>query len=286
MATTPDSSSECLVIVGVGLIGASIGLAARRGGRFGRIIGVGRQGASLHEAKRRNCVDEISTDLPEAASHADVLVVCTPVDRIAERILTAAVHCKRSTLITDAGSTKAAMIQEIEDKLPAASLFVGSHPLAGSEKKGPEHARADLFDGRLTLLTPTERTSSGAIERATRFWESLGSRVKRISPEWHDQALALTSHLPHLMAAALAGILPPELAEFTASGFRDATRLAAGDPRLWTAIFSQNSLNVAGALDRLQKQLNRFRAALENNDAEAIQELLVEAKKVRDDLGN
>lgn len=286
MATKPDPPPECLAIVGVGLIGASIGLAARRSGRFRPIIGVGRDNHSLERAKKHQCLDETTTDLLQAAARADALIMCTPVDRIADQIVRAAPHCKPGALITDAGSTKAAIVAGVESQFRGRALFVGSHPLAGSEKKGPEHARADLFDGRLTLITPTGRTSSEAIERATQFWQLLGSRVLQISPETHDQALAITSHLPHLVAAALAGILPPGLAELTASGFRDATRLAGGDPQLWTAIFAQNRQNVAGALDRLQERLARFKSALALNDSAAIEELLLEAKKVRDDLGS
>jgi prephenate dehydrogenase len=286
MATKSDSSPECLAIVGVGLIGASIGLAARRSGRFRPIIGVGRDSHSLERANKLQCVTETTTDLLQAAARADALIMCTPVDRIAEQILLAAPRCKPGALITDAGSTKAAIVARVESEMTGGALFVGSHPLAGSEKKGPEHARTDLFDGRLTLITPTARTSTAAIERATRFWESLGSRVTQISPEKHDEALAITSHLPHLVAAALAGILPRGLAELTASGFRDTTRLAGGDPQLWTAILAQNSENVAAALDRLQERLMRFKSALAAKDSAAIQELLLEAKKVRDDLGS
>src|SRR5262249_49775607 len=157
--------------------------------------------------------------------------------------------------------TKAAIVTAVERDLPDHVLFAGAHPLAGSEKRGPEHARADLFDNRLTLLTPTARTPAAALASVTAFWQSLGSRVRPISPEEHDEGVALTSHLPHLLAAALAGILPAELRGLTAAGFRDTTRIASGDPKLWAAIFAQNSLPVAGALDRLQERLTEFQAA-------------------------
>ncbi len=283
---TADSATECLVIVGVGLIGGSIGLAAKRRGQFKKIIGVGRDPSTFPRIKSLGCVDEIATDLAGAAARGDVLVICTPVDRIAEQILAVAPVCKPGSLITDAGSTKAALVAEVEKKLVGEALFVGSHPLAGSEKRGPEYAKADLFDGRLTLITPTNRTPKTAIDRATRFWESLGSRVKQVSPEFHDQALAMTSHLPHLVAVALAGMLPSELAEFTASGFRDTTRLAAGHPQLWSAIFSQNDKHISAALDRFQDRLRQFQAALATGDRGKLDQLLSEAKKVRDDLGS
>src|SRR5262249_27228852 len=146
--------------------------------------------------------------------------------------------------------------------------------LAGSEKQGAEHARANLFEGRLTLVTPTERTEPAVVERATHFWQALGSRVRTMLPQEHDEALALTSHLPHLLAAALAGALPPQLMDLAASGFRGMTRLAAGDPALWSAIFSQNAKNVATALDRLQQRLETFRSALDARDEMRLEHLL------------
>jgi prephenate dehydrogenase len=280
------AKAECLVIVGVGLIGGSIGLAARRSQRFEPTIGVGRDTVGLGRAKALGCIDELTTDLNEAASRADVMVFCTPVNRIAEQILTAAPSCRAGTLITDAGSTKAEIVAKVESTLPPQVLFAGSHPLAGSEKRGPENAKADLFDGRLTLITPTAKTPTEACQRAEAFWRGLGCRVKLISPQEHDERLALTSHLPHLAAAALAGILPRELIELTASGFRDTTRLAASDPELWTAIFRQNGRSVVQALGSFQDRLKEFESAMLADDSTTLQRLLSEAKKVRDDLGS
>src|SRR5262249_29981576 len=156
--------------------------------------------------------------------------VCTPVDQIASQVLTAARHCRAKTLLTDTGSTKAAIVAEVEKGLNRPRLFLGAHPLAGSEKRGPEHARADLFDGRLNVLTTTPQTATAAIHRAYVFWESLGCRLWSMRPDEHDRTLALTSHLPHLVASALAGLLHPGLTGMAATGFRDTTRLAAGDP--------------------------------------------------------
>jgi prephenate dehydrogenase len=275
-----------LGIVGVGLIGGSIGLAARRSGQFSRLLGTGRDRANLENAVRLGCIDEVAADLPALAEQADILVFCTPVDRIAEQILSVAAVCKPGALITDAGSTKAQLISLVEDDLPGDIEFIGSHPLAGSEKRGAEHARADLFDNRLTIVTPTPRTPADAEKRASEFWRSLGSRVMSISPAEHDQALALTSHLPHLVAAALAGLLPTEMREFTANGFRDTTRIAAGDPALWTPIFLHNHVELTDATLRLQRRLIEFSEALLAADEATLTRLLAEGKKVRDDLGS
>jgi prephenate dehydrogenase len=163
--------------------------------------------------------------------------------------------------------------------------FVGSHPLAGSEKRGPEHADADLFQGRVTVVTPTPQTDGAAVDRTVEFWRGLDSRVIVMAPDEHDRALAVTSHLPHLLASALAGILPPELRELTATGFRDTTRIAAGDPSLWTGILMQNRAALIEALGLVQDQVIEFKKALMAGDQAAIDALLARGKRSRDALG-
>jgi prephenate dehydrogenase len=277
---------QTLTIVGVGLIGGSIGLAAKRRGMADRVLGVGHQRPALEQAVDRGAVDEAFLDPAEAVRRADVVVFCTPVDQIAAQVLAAGADCSPGALLTDAGSTKAEIVGAVDGQLPAGVAFVGGHPLAGSEKRGAEHADAGLFQGRVTVLTPTARTDPAALERAAAFWRALGARVRLMSPDDHDRAVALTSHLPHLVAAALAGLLPPELHDLTASGFRDTTRVAAGDSALWTAIFVQNRGPVLDALARLEEALAQFRQALGGADADALRTLLTRAKKVRDALGS
>lgn len=277
---------ETLTIVGVGLIGGSIGLAARKRGVARRIIGAGRNRDSLARARAVGAIDECSLDLADAVRQADVAVFCTPVDKIVEQVATTVSGCRPGTLLTDAGSTKSAIVHGLERRLPAGVHFVGSHPLAGSEKRGPEHADADLFLERLTIVAQTPHTDAAALEKTRGFWQALGSRVSVMNPEEHDVALAVTSHLPHLAASALAGILPPELHSLTATGFRDTTRVASGDPALWTGIFTQNRAALLDCLRKLTERLQKFQAALDASDAAALDELLTQAKKVRDALGN
>lgn len=277
---------ETLTIVGVGLIGGSIGLAARRRGIARRIIGVGWRPESLELARRLGAIDVGHVELAPAVAEADVAVFCTPVQMIAAQVLEAAPLCRPGTLLTDAGSTKAAIVADIEATLPRHVPFVGSHPLAGSEKRGPEHADPNLFEKRLTIITPTSKTEDEAVEHIAGFWQALGSRVKLMKPDEHDAALALTSHLPHLLASVLAGSLPDGLRELTATGFRDTTRIAAGDPKLWTGIFLQNRAAVREALGRWTAHLDRFRAALDAGDEEQLGVLLTQAKGVRDALGS
>ncbi len=277
---------KILTIVGVGLIGGSIGLAAKRRKIAEWVLGSGRRQASLDQALAVGAVDEGSLDLASAVHQAEVAVFCTPVDQIAGQVLASAPGCAAGTLLTDAGSTKAEIVRSIEGRLPPGIAFVGSHPLAGSEKRGAEHADADLFQNRLAIVTQSPATDRLAVERTATFWRALGCRVRVMDPQEHDEALAITSHLPHLLAAALAGVLPPELHELTASGYRDTTRIAAGDPSLWTAIFAQNRPALLAALQRLEEQLTRFREALTVENSTAVTDLLAQAKRVRDALGN
>jgi cyclohexadieny/prephenate dehydrogenase len=275
-----------LTIVGVGLIGASLGLAARRLGFARRVVGLGRNPASLEQAARIGAIDQGCLHGSEAVAGADFVVVCTPVDLIARQVLELSKDCKPGTLFTDAGSTKSLIVKAIETGSPSNAHFVGGHPLAGSEKKGPEHADATLFRNRWTVLTPTPRTNPEALAKVREFWESLGSHVRIMTPEAHDATLALTSHLPHLVASALAGLLPASAFDLAATGFRDTTRVAAGDPALWSAIFQHNREALLASLGATERRLADFRNALESSDWNRVQDLLAQGKKVRDALGS
>jgi prephenate dehydrogenase len=272
-----------LAIVGVGLLGGSIALAARRRQLAERILGVDHPSAR-EQALRLELIDE-AVELRTAAATADLLIFCTPVDCLAAQILAAAPACRAGCLLTDVGSTKAEIVRTVESHLPPGVAFVGSHPLAGSEKNGSEHARAALFDQRLVIVTPTPRTEPASVERIAAFWRALGATVRVMDPEVHDRALALTSHLPHVVASALASVLTPDLFSLTATGFRDTTRLAASNSALWTAILSANSSAVLQAIDRYSEQLANYRAALAANDRAALEALLAQGKQNKDALG-
>lgn len=275
-----------LGIVGVGLIGGSIALAARRRGVAARVVGVDLQPETLERALGDGLLDEAHSHFADAADLADLLIFCTPVDTIADQVIEAAVSCRPGTLLTDTGSTKSAIVRAVRGRLPAGVEFLGSHPLAGSEKHGPAHSSAHLLEGRLVVVTPEPDTTDNALSQLRAFWTTLGARVQVMDADEHDRALALTSHLPHLLSSALAGILPPELYELTATGFRDTTRLAAGQPTLWSAIFRANQTYLLASLDHLEEQLRRFRDALLQNDQAALEALLQQGKQVRDDLSH
>jgi len=276
---------DSLAIVGVGLIGGSVGLAAKARAATRHIVGIGRNSDTLAQAKSLGVIDEFSTDLAAVAS-ADIVVFCSPVDHIVRQAREAATHAKPGVLFTDAGSTKANIVRDLERHLPAHVRFVGAHPLAGSEKQGAENARGNLFEERVCVITPTAKTDIAAVERVSLFWQALGCKVKPLTPEEHDLALATTSHLPHFVAALLAGQLPAKWREFTATGFRDTTRIAAGDPALWTAIARENSLALSHALDEFGMRVDKLRNAVLNSDGETLTQLLAEGKKVRDALGS
>jgi prephenate dehydrogenase len=247
---------------------------------------VGRDAKNLSRAVELGAIDSFTTDLWEGVKAAGLVVVCTPVDRIAEVILRAAPHCRPDALLTDAGSTKAGIVKAVEQGIPDGLAFVGSHPLAGSEKTGAEHARADLFEDRVAVVTPTPLTDEDACFTVVDFWTALGSQVVTMTPEDHDDALAITSHLPHAVATAVAGSTPTDLLSLTAGGFRDVTRVAGGDPELWAAIFRANRDAVLGALGKFTERLAGFRHLLETGDGAGLVRWLAEGKQVRDALGS
>ncbi len=281
-----------VVIVGVGLIGGSIGLALLRRGMAAHVVGVGHRAQSLATAERLGAVHSTSGNLENAVAGADLVVICTPVAAIADYALAAAQACGADTLITDAGSTKAQIVREVERRLCDGGRwqnnvrFVGSHPIAGDHRRGVEHARADLFERRVTVLTPTPNTSVEDREALADFWTALGSRVVEMTPDEHDRALAAISHLPHLVAAAVAAATPEEWVPLAGGGWTDTTRVAAGDPALWQQILLSNTSHVLAALERTSGCLDALRRAIEAGDADRLEQLLADAKRIRDALGS
>jgi prephenate dehydrogenase len=270
-----------VAIVGVGLIGGSIGMALRARRVAAEVIGIGRDADSLAQAVDRGAIDRATTDVREGARTADVVVVCTPVNRVAEDVRRCAEASPPEVLITDAGSSKRQIIDVVERLPRCASVFVGAHPIAGSERRGVAHASADLFDGRPCILTPTSRTPVDRLRRARQFWASVGCRILEMGPTEHDEVLAYTSHLPHALAAALAASVPVDWLPLAAGAFRDGTRVAAADTGLWTAIFRENRGPILKALDSLRERLAEFQYALMTDDEDAIRRCWDEARQRR-----
>lgn len=281
---TAASWPETVAIIGVGLIGGSIAAAVKARNAARSVIGVGRSALRMEPARSRGWLDRVTTDLAAAARDADLLIFCTPVNRIADSVHEAAKSCKPGTLITDAGSVKGLICEELSNGLPTGVEFIGSHPLAGSEKQGCEFADPQLFHGRVCVITPVATSTHAAREQLKQFWTRLGATVRELSPAAHDRALAETSHLPHVIAAALAATLSFENRPFAATGFRDTTRIASGDPELWAAILLANADEVLRSLQKHEQITERFRNALEAGDADSLKTLLTSAKSNRDAL--
>jgi prephenate dehydrogenase len=277
---------DSVAIVGVGLIGGSIGLGLRDRGLARQVVGIARREASLRVAKRMGAVTKGTLDLARGVNGAELVIICTPVARIAADARASAEVCRPGALITDVGSTKAEIVAALDGALSREVRFVGSHPLAGSEKSGPAAAAADLFVDRMVVVTPTRATREEDLATLEAFWTALGARVIRMSPEAHDRALAATSHLPHLAASALAASTPQGDLGLTASGWVDTTRVAAGDPELWQQIFMSNRANVLTALARYEKVLDSLRRCLEQGNTRKLTAILQEGKQKRDALAS
>lgn len=280
-----------VAIIGVGLIGGSIGIDLLRRGLAKEVVGIGRRPATMRTAKRVGACTSTTLDIAAGVADADLIVVCTPVGRIVEDVISAANAARPGAIITDAGSTKGSIVAAIEkaqqqNKLPAKVTFVGSHPMAGSEKSGPEAAQADLFVNRTVIVTPGESTPIGAVRTVSRLWRSLGAKIVTLTPLAHDQAVATISHLPHVVAAALAGITEDDTRRLVAGGWQDTTRIAGGDPVLWRQILLDNRTAVLASLDRYQLAIDAYRQALKRGDQVRLESLLMEAKRSRDALGS
>jgi prephenate dehydrogenase len=264
------TSFGTVTIVGVGLIGGSIGRALKARALAARVVGVGRNEARLAEAVRLGALDEATTDLAAGVAGADVVVVCTPVSQVALFVLRAAALGPSDVLVTDAGSTKRTIVEAVEEDARGRATFVAAHPIAGSERSGVGHADADLFVDRVCVLTPTDQTPTDRLERARAFWSALGCRLVETDPAAHDRTLALTSHLPHAVAAALAATVPADSLGLAAGAYRDGTRVAVSDGALWAAIFHENRACLLSAIDRFTDQLQSFRRVLEADDPAAL----------------
>ena len=265
-----------LIVIGVGLLGSSVGLAAKKRGLADTVIGIDRCRKTLDIAQQREAVDVAATELDVLSEINDSLaIICTPVRSIVgviEQITT----INEKLLISDVGSTKANICRELERRN---FRFVGAHPIAGSEKSGPQFGNADLFQNCLTVLTPTDSNRLEDVEFLQRFWEALGSRVRKLAPEQHDAILAKTSHLPHAVAAALASLLTEPEQPFCGTGFVDTTRIASGPAAVWTDIFLENRLQLLAFLEVLGDRLETLKTALQDSDAAAITRFLESAQK-------
>lgn len=270
------------VIVGVGLLGGSLGLALRERKLAEHIVGVGRSRENLEKAVAAGAIDRFDLDLSSGCEGADLVVVCTPVSHVVEKVLAAASVVATDGLITDVGSTKAA----IATQLQGCQLFCGSHPLAGSDRSGVEFAKSDLFQDRTTVVTPIASTEEFLVQATWDLWESVGSNVVQMSPAEHDSAVAVTSHLPHIVAAALAAGTADSLLPLVASGWKDTTRVAAGNVEMWLQIIDENRKPILDALSNFENSFGEWSRAIRDGDRTKLESLLTIGKRTRDSVGN
>lgn len=279
-----------VTLLGVGLLGGSLGLALKKRGLAGRVTGFVRRKASLRECLKHGVVDEATMDLEAAVQGADLLVLCTPIARMLPLLQQALPVIQRGALITDVGSVKRIVVRELEPlAAKAGAHFVGSHPMAGGEQTGPSAAKADLFQDAICVITPTRRTSRSALPEVELLWKGVGCKTMRMTPERHDLLVSRTSHLPHVVAAGLATHVlgtgsSSEQEALCANGFRDTTRIAAGSQEMWRDIVMANRSNLTRELGRLIKDLSRFQRLLKGADAATIERYLARARKCRDKL--
>lgn len=270
-----------LSIIGVGLLGGSIGLAAKSVSSGCKITGYGHRKETLDRAVGLGAIDIAAQSMAEAVKGAEIVILCTPVGVFGDILTEIRPHLAAGTIVTDVGSTKRSVVRLGEQTLSPASHFVGSHPMAGSEKRGVEFARADLFQGALCITTPTPRTDGGALRAVESFWQGLGMRVTRVSPDDHDRLLADVSHLPHALAAAVMQIQPDQALPLAGKGFLDVTRIAAGDPGLWKDIFLDNADNLRSAIRRLRMHLDRLDTMLSPSQSDELRQWLDSAARKR-----
>jgi prephenate dehydrogenase len=270
-----------LSILGVGLLGGSIGLALRSSAKHYHIVGYGHRPRTLEVALNMGAIHEYTSDALVAVRESDLAILCTPVGIFEPLLRQIAPGLKSGAIVTDVGSTKRSVVKMGEQLLPPGVHFVGSHPMAGSEKRGVEFARADLYRGALCITTPWSRTDPGALRAVESFWIELGMRTTRLNPDDHDRLLADVSHLPHAIAAALVKVQPDQAFPLAGKGFADTTRIAAGDPGLWRDIFLDNRDNLRIALSKLRQQIDHLDHSLEQADAHALEVFLDSAAKIR-----
>jgi prephenate dehydrogenase len=277
----PQDFPRQVTILGVGLLGGSIGLALRSAAPACRIVGYGHRRPSLDKAREIGAIDAAELDPAAAVAGSDLVLLCTPVATFEQFLGRIAPALSPQALVTDVGSTKRSVVRSAESLLPQGVEFVGSHPIAGSEKRGVDFSRADLFSNQLCIVTPTAKTSRPALQRIEQFWAMLGMRIIRLSPRDHDRLLADVSHLPHLLAAALVAMQQDAGLDLCGKGFLDATRIAGGDGGLWRDILLDNADNLKAGLRRLRSQLSAVEKMLNAKSGDALRHWLDAAAQRR-----
>ena len=286
-----NNTFEKVCIIGLGLIGGSIGLAIKRSNISNQITGYARSNSTLERAIELGLVDSVRDNLKDAVNNSDLVILATPLSTFRELVEEMSPFLKKGCIITDTGSAKLTVIEDLKDILPNGVEFVPGHPIAGTEESGPDAGFAELFDNRWCILTPTEDNSSNAVDLVKGFWESIGSKVEIMDPMHHDKVLAITSHIPHLIAFNIVGtannlanVTEKEVVKYSAGGFRDFTRIAASDPKMWSDIFTYNSDAVLEMLDLFSNDLAKLKAAVIKKDSDLLFSNFEKTREVRKNI--
>ncbi len=274
-----------VTIIGLGLIGGSLGLAIKEKRLAKEVIGVSRRQTTIRRALSLGVVDRVTLDLQKGIKDADLIILTAPVLTIIDIAGRIKASIKKGAILTDAGSTKKDIVEKIEAILPAGVNFVGSHPIAGSEHSGVGYADKDLFKGAYCMMTKTRRTDKKALNKVKKFWNKLDMKVEVMSPEKHDCIVSGLSHLPHAASVALSNSCAKRDLHLAGGGFKDTTRVAAGSPELWKDIFLTNRKNIIKDIKVLKKELLKIERALRTNNSSELLKLFKKAKDIRDQLG-
>ena len=278
-------------IIGLGLIGGSIGLSLKRLNSSSQVVGYAKTKSTLKRAVERGLVDKVEENLINAVNDADFVILATPLSMFKSIIGEISPFLKEGCIISDTGSAKLSVIKELKNIIPGNIEFVPGHPIAGTEESGPDSGFAELFDNRWCILTPTEDNTSNAIHLVKKFWESLGSKVEIMEPSHHDKVLAITSHIPHLIAFNIVGtannlanVTEKEVVKYSAGGFRDFTRIAASDPKMWSDIFTYNSEAVLEMLELFSNDLAKLKDAVRKKDSDLLFSNFEKTRAVRKNI--
>jgi cyclohexadieny/prephenate dehydrogenase len=277
-----------LALVGLGLIGSSLARVVKRDGLAGHVAGTARSKATRDKAKALGFLDSVPEEIGACVAGADLVVVCTPVGAYAEIAEAMRPHLAAGAIVSDVGSVKQAAIRDFGPQIPEGVHLVPGHPVAGTEHSGPESGFAELFQGRWCILTPPPGTQDAAVDKVTELWRRAGSQVEIMDAAHHDRVLAITSHLPHLIAYTivstatdLADATQSEVIKFSAGGFRDFTRIAASDPVMWRDVFLNNREAVLEMLGRFNEDLTALQRAIRWGEGDKLQELFTRTRAIR-----
>lgn len=280
-----------VAIIGIGLIGASIALAARRNGIAGELVAFDKDAAARAEAGRLGLVDEILDNAGAAVAGADLVILAVPPLAMGEVAAAIVPNLSAGAILTDTGSVKGSVVRDVAPHVPDGVHFIPGHPVAGTEKSGPGAGLADLFDDRWVILTPEDGAEDDAIARLTGFWQALGARVTTMTPEHHDMVLSITSHIPHLIAYNLVAtahdleqVTEREVIKFSAGGFRDFTRIASSDPTMWRDVFLSNRDAVLETLGAFIEEMTVLKRAIRQGDGETLFALFARARAIREQI--